>query len=73
MAKWLTNHVGGVRDVARIFSELRSDTLSFLLSFIDRSKLVKNRLGWSNRPVYAQGNAEKTVFDDDSFDLVTIM
>eukprot|EP00561_Arcocellulus_cornucervis_P011558 CAMPEP_0185809112 /NCGR_PEP_ID=MMETSP1322-20130828/6008_1 /TAXON_ID=265543 /ORGANISM="Minutocellus polymorphus, Strain RCC2270" /LENGTH=330 /DNA_ID=CAMNT_0028505363 /DNA_START=430 /DNA_END=1422 /DNA_ORIENTATION=+ len=70
MAKWLTNHVGGVQDVARIFSELRSDTL---LSVIDRSNLVKNRLGWSNRPVYAQGNAEKTVFEDDSFDLVTIM
>ena len=73
MAKWLTNHAGGVRDVTRIFSELRNDTLSFLLSFIDRSNLVKNRLGWSNRPVYAQGNAEKTVFEDDSFDLVTIM
>jgi len=73
MARWLTDHVGGVRDVGRILSELRSDTLSFLMSFIDRSKLVKNRLGWSNRPVYAQGNAEKTVFEDDSFDLVTIM
>jgi ubiquinone/menaquinone biosynthesis C-methylase UbiE len=73
MARWLTNHVGGVRDVARIFSKLRADTLSFFTSLIDRSNLMKNRLGWSNRPVYAQGNAEKTVFEDDSFDLVTIM
>lgn len=73
MAKFLTNHIGGVKDVVRIFSTLRDDARSFLAAFVDRSKLVRNRLGWSNRPVYAQGNAEHTVFHDDTFDLVTIM
>mmetsp|Transcript_32863 Transcript_32863/g.72119 ORF Transcript_32863/g.72119 Transcript_32863/m.72119 type:complete len:329 (-) Transcript_32863:10-996(-) len=73
MAKFLTNHIGCVKDLRRILFELRDDARSFFSALVDRSNLVKTRLGWSKRPVYAQGNAEQTVFHDDTFDLVTVM
>ena len=73
MAKFLTLHVGFIKDLVRIVAGLRDDVQSFAAALSERTSLVKTRVGWSNRPVFAQGNAAQTVFHDDTFDLVTIM
>jgi ubiquinone/menaquinone biosynthesis C-methylase UbiE len=76
MARFLSKHTGGIRDISNFvnaFTETCGDEAkSFVHAFIERTKLVKARFGWSSRPVYAQGNAESTIFADGTFDLVTV-
>lgn len=76
MARFLSKHTGGIRDISNFvnaFTETCGDEAkSFVHAFIERTKLLKARFGWSSRPVYAQGNAESTIFADGTFDLVTV-
>jgi ubiquinone/menaquinone biosynthesis C-methylase UbiE len=64
MANFLTSHLGFFRPIVAFFRDLAS---------IRKSNIPRSATPSICRPVFSKGNAERTEFKGQSFDLVTIM
>jgi len=73
MAKFITNHENIMKSFVHA-AQLRANSL--LSHFSTRVKLLRSlapKVLCPGAPTYARGNAERTIFPEQSFDLVTVM